>query len=277
MKFSYLLEKYNKIMAMLLVFVLLMTAVPAGTFAMIVTQTPSLLNTFLSGLDPTGDLTISKEVTHPFGSGYVIPDNISFDFSVSLGEDYAGKKIATSQGEKEADANGNITVSVKPGEAICVEDILTGTSVTVTETRMGSGFAVNGENPKTVTIQRGNNSAAFVNNYTPGPVDPVNISISGTKVLEGRDWQVGDSFSFLLEYKLAGDNTQWQELGSTSVTYEENEVPDPADPGKTITAAVPDFDKFSFADLVQNFKLQYARCVFLPCFGKRRHYRRRYI
>lgn len=225
----------NKALALLLSVSLLLTAVLGGTFAQVITRTPSFINTFLSGLDPTGDLVIRKEITHPFGSGYSVPGGLSFDFTVSLGEHYAGKTVVTSQGEKIADENGNITVSTAPEGAVRIKDLADGTSVTVTEAPR-AGFTPNGGAEQLITIQSGDNEVIYTNTYAPGPVENVNLTVSGTKLLEGREWQEGDSFTLLLEYKLAGEGQDWQRAGTTVVSY------DPAD---------PDFNKFSFTELVQ--------------------------
>ncbi len=56
---------------------------------------------------------------------------------------------------------------------------------------------------------------------------PLNLTVGGTKILEGRDWQEGDEFSFLLEHKAE----DWEPVSSARVSYDEDEE---------------DFDKFTF-------------------------------
>lgn len=240
----------NKALALLLSLSLILAAVLGGTFAQIITKTPSFINTFLSGFDPTGDLVIRKEVTHPFGDSYAIPAGLSFDFTVSLGESYAGKTVETSQGEMTADENGSITVSAAPDGAVRIKDLLDGSSVTVTEAA-ANGFTPEDGVEKSVTIRCGDNDITYTNAYAPGPVKPVNLAVSGTKLLEGRDWQEGDSFTFLLEYKLAGGSAEWKQLGTASVIYELVEITDP-ETGTITMQPKPDFDKFSFTELVQS-------------------------
>ena len=236
-------------MALLLAMSILLTTVLGETFAQIITKTPSFINTFLSGLDPTGDLVISKEVTHPFGDSYNIPNGLSFDFSVSLGESYAGKTVDTSQGDITANESGVISLSVVAGKAVCFYDLVEGNVVTVTESS-ATGFTPDGGAEKTITIQRGTeNHIEYVNDYAPSPVSPVNLTVNGTKLLEGRDWQEGDSFTFQLDYKLA-DEEAWKKAGEMSVTYELIEVTDP-ETKEVYYEPKPDFDKFSFTDLVQ--------------------------
>ena len=241
----------NKAVALLLTLALILTIALGTTLAYLVVKTPSLFNTFLSGLDPTGDLLIRKVVEHPYGDNYRIPADLTFTFRVDLGESYAGKTIATSQGDKTANDKGQITVTVGPGEAVRIKEILLDTVVTVTELEK-KGFTPDGENPRAVTIVRGEVEVSYTNTYVPGPVDPVNLEVTGTKILEGRDWQVGDTFTFLLELKdMSGEEPKWQELGKATVTYELVEQTDPNDPTKTILVPKPDFDKFSFTDLVK--------------------------
>lgn len=243
-------------MALLLSVSILLTMVLGGTFAQIITKTPSFINTFLSGLDPTGDLLISKKVEHPFGEGYSIPNGLSFDFSVALGESYAEKTVSTSQGDITADENGNITLSVEADKAVRICDLKDGTSVTVTESTKNGFIPENGAE-KTITVQRGKeNHISYINNYIPNPIDfndltggDANLTVSGTKLLEGRDWQEGDSFTFQLEYKLA-DEQEWKIAGTTQVTYELIEITDP-EAQEVHYEPKPDFDKFSFTDLVQ--------------------------
>jgi len=203
--------KLNKALALLLSFILISTTVLGDTFAHIITRTPSFINTFLSGLDPTGDLIISKEISHPFGNGYLIPDGVNFTFTVSLGREWAGKSVETSQGEHFADESGNISVTITPGSAVRISDLAIGSSVTVTENAM-VGFAPDGGAEQSITIQAGKNHLAYTNVYAPSSVRPVNLTVSGTKLLEGRDWQEGDSFTFQLEYRLAGEDEVWDKL-----------------------------------------------------------------
>lgn len=244
-----------KVMAVLLSVSILLTTVFSGTFAQLITKTPSFINTFLSGLTPTGDLIISKEITHPFGDSYIIPEGLSFDFSVALGESYIGKTVKTSQGDITADENGNISLSMAVGTAVRIFDLEDGTTVTVTESS-ATGFTPDGGTEKSITIQRGENSIAYINDYKPMPIDftnltggDANLTVSGTKVLDGREWQEGDSFTFQLDYKLSGEET-WEKAGETTVTYELIEVTN-SETQEVRYEPKPYFDKFSFTELVQ--------------------------
>ena len=136
-------NKGTKGIALLLALVLVFCISLDVTLSYIVTGSPSLRNTFVSGLNPEGALIVRKTVEHSFGSEYVIPDHIEFSFQVDLGQEYAGQVIKTSQGEKTADENGLIFVSVKPGASVAIQELRDGAKVTVKEIEKESdGFSV---------------------------------------------------------------------------------------------------------------------------------------
>lgn len=219
--------------AMLLSLVMLITSTIGTTYCYIVTKTDPITNVFVPDTVGVSGLAISKSVEHPLGDDYAIPDNISFDFNVELGVYYAGAKLNTSAGEMTADASGTLSVTIKPGATFGIEGLEEGTVVKVTE-RMTTldGFAVKGGATKTVTVGAdGTASISFVNTYTPDAVKPSNVTVGGIKVLEGRQWQIGDSFSFVLEQK---DGESWTKLGEQTVTYD---------------AENADFSKFDFSDV----------------------------
>lgn len=215
--------RYVQCVVLLLSLALVGTVLTGPTFAYIVTQTSSLINTFISGLESEGGIIIRKTVAHPFGEAYAIPDHIAFDFRVELGEQYADKTVNTTRGSLTADSNGDIIVTVKPDESVGIHEITAGTTVTVTELQQYPGFTVaDGNISQTVTvIARENTPVHFFNTYTPAPVPNVNLNVTGVKNLEGRPWQEGDTFTFRLDCRyLEDENSQWTQLGTASVTYD---------------------------------------------------------
>lgn len=221
--------------AMLLSLVMLITSTIGTTYCYIVTKTDPITNVFVPGTAGVSGLAISKTVEHPLGDDYAVPDNISFDFNVELGSYYAGAKLKTTVGEMTANESGTLSVSIKPGVTFGIEGLEEGTVVKVTE-KMTSldGFAVKGDATKTVTVGAdGTASIEFVNTYTPDAAKPSNITVGGVKILEGREWQTGDNFTFVLEQK---DGESWKEIGKQTVTY---------------NAANADFSKFNFSDVFQ--------------------------
>lgn len=221
---------------MLLCLVMLITSTVNTTYGFIVTATDPLVNTFVPEEHQLSGLTIHKTVEHPYGSDYKIPDNIVFEFMVELGDYYANAKLTTSAGEITADETGTLYVTVKPGVAFTVEGLKEGTVARVTELPTAlSGFALEGEETREVTIGAdGSVTVEFVNVYTPESVKPDNVSVLGTKILEGRSWQAGDSFTFLLEQK---QGEEWSSLGQKTVTFE---------------ATNPNFNRFDFTDVMQD-------------------------
>lgn len=221
--------------AMALSLAMLLTSTIGTTYGYIVTKTDRIINVFVPNAGGVSGLTISKTVEHPLGDDYVIPGDISFDFNVELGSYYAGAKLNTTAGEMTADESGTLSVSVKPGTDFGLEGLEEGTVVTVTEKMTDrEGFSVKEEWSKTVTVgSNGTASIPFVNTYTPDSVRPGNVIVSGVKVLEGRQWQSGDSFTFVLEQMKGGS---WIKLGEKTVTYDGQNV---------------DFSRFDFTDVFQ--------------------------
>lgn len=204
----------------LLSIILILTVAVQTTMAFVVAGAPSVTNTFKPFESIVNDLLIRKTVEHPFGIDYVIPDHIKFDFEIALGAFYADTTIETTAGDFVADENGVITLSAKPGTSIGIKGIDEGTEVTVTELQKLPGFTVKGGvAAQTVTVSAdGVVNVDFTNVYSPEQVLPTNVRVTGTKVLEGRDWQDGDSFAFLLEYD--DGSGQWKSLGERTVTYD---------------------------------------------------------
>ena len=222
---------------LLALFFILLTA--QSTVAYIVMQTGTLKNIFVPVVHSTGDLTISKTIEHSLGESYIIPDDIAFDFRINLGMSYADQAIATTQGTIDSDENGIITVTVKPEIPITIQGIDAGTTVTVTEQEKDNdGFTVKDEQfSKEITIREGENIAAFVNAYAPSKVSPVNVTVTGTKNLEGRDWKEGDSFTFRLDYHISEDETDdWTVIGTGNVTYDLDDQ---------------NFNHFDFTEMIQ--------------------------
>ncbi|MBQ8381717.1 MAG: hypothetical protein IJX47_00765 [Clostridia bacterium] len=209
-----------KFITLVLSVILVLTVAVQTTMAFIVAGAPSVTNTFKPFEAIVNDLLIQKTVEHPFGADYVIPDDIAFDFEVNLGALYAETTVSTTAGDLVADENGVITVTAKPGASVGIVGIDEGTEVTVTELQKLPGFSVkDGVASKAVTVSAdGTVTVDFTNVYAPEKVLPTNINITGSKELEGRDWQDGDVFTFLLEYDDGSE--EWKSLGERSVTYD---------------------------------------------------------
>lgn len=177
----------------------------------------------------TGNLTVAKEVEHDFGVDYQIPADKVFTMQVTLSgigtanAVFAAEHTNGQYTEITTDANGQFAVTLKHDEQFEVFGLPAGTTATVVETAYGMGFTPaywdNGQpGDGTVTVVKNSTvSVIVVNDYAATEVYPVNITVSGNKTLNGRNWQEGDSFTFKLE-KLISDST-WQQLGDTVETY----------------------------------------------------------
>lgn len=238
-------RKLFRISALLIALLMLFTATMQTTMAFIVAKTDSIINIFVPFQGLVSDLIINKTVEHPFGDDYVYPDDVKFEFKVDLGTFYANTKIETTEGNVVADKDGVITVFVRPGKPVGIENIDEGTKIKVTEVTetMGKGFSVkNDENTKEAVIPAtGSVLIDITNVYTPEKTTAENVSLTGTKVLEGRDWQDGDSFSFLLEFK--NKDGEWVDIGIETVTYSADDV---------------DFNKFDFTEKLRAMEFSEA-------------------
>jgi len=196
-----------------------------------VTVTDSTLAsvTFINADRGKGNLTVSKVVEHDFGTSYTIPADKTFDVTVTLSgigtanETFEAKATGNSSiTSVTTDANGKFNVSLKHNEQFEIFGLPEGTVATVVEANPGTGFTaqywdngVLGDGVVTVSGDKVS-SVIVVNDYTPAKVYPVNIAVSGTKTLTGREWQNGDEFTFELQKFVSGG---WEVLGTDTVKY----------------------------------------------------------
>ncbi len=176
-----------------------------------------------------GNLTVSKQVTHKFGTEYEIPDDVDFDITVTLSgigtaeETFAASQTNSDITSKTTDENGSFTVTLKNREQIQLFGLPEGTVATVTEPDPGTGFTAvfwdNGEQGDGVVTVEGDATASVIveNKYTPKKVYPVNINVSGTKTLNNRDWEEGDSFTFELQRR--NDDRTFTTISTKTVSY----------------------------------------------------------
>ena len=180
--------------------------------------------TFVNDNRGTGDLTITKRVVHDYGADYQIPADKVFTVQVTLtGIGTANTTFQTSAGAFTTDANGRFSFQIRHGQRITIYDLPTGTVAAVEEKNLPTGFTPayleNGNSGDgRVTIEKlGTMLVEVFNNYTSTAVEP-KITVSGTKLISGRSWQLGDSFTFLLEKRM--EDGSWQQLGDlATATY----------------------------------------------------------
>ncbi len=192
--------------------------------------------------DKTGSLVINKLVEHPYSADYVYPENLKFEFEVALGVAYAHKSFNSTRGTIVADEWGKLYFSVSPDKSYSIDGIPEGTQVTVTEKNSeGKGFAVVGDASRTAVIGAADTIVTFVNSYKPERFDfsgASGIDLLGVKILEGREWAVGDTFKFVLERRVG---EAWVKIGTSTISY---------NPEKS------DFNEFNFSEALNTLNIE---------------------
>ncbi len=165
---------------------------------------------FENTLRTFGNVIIQKRVIHPLGDAYTIPNDLKFEFKVTVsddkGEPVANKQYLTSLSDEPAitDVHGVLlmdghNVRLSADQAITLYNIDENYTVTVEEINIPKGFRANNELQSAVVSSSENKVVTFENTYAPSNAYPVNIEISGEKELDGRDWLESDEFYFELQ------------------------------------------------------------------------------
>lgn len=177
-------------------------------------------NTYLG----TGSLTVTKEILHSLGTDHVIPAGQVFTVRVKLsgpgtaGVEFPVQHSAGTITSITTDAQGEFTLTLSHNEQITVLGLPGGTVATVTELEPAKGYTpayleddVLGDG--TVTIVKDTNVSVTVENtYTPDRVYPVNVVLSGTKVMitDAGGWH-GAKFEFYLQ---KWNGTGWETIAT---------------------------------------------------------------
>ncbi len=150
-----------------------------------------------------GNLEISKEVNA--GIGLTAPDK-EFEFTIDLdgaevnqGEydylvvDAKGETVKTGSISKD-----NTKITLKDGQTATVLSLPPSTTYTVTE-KAADGFTAESDGASGTISANETSVAKFTNTYNVEPVNfPTSGSLSGQKVLSGREWSSKDSFTFFI-------------------------------------------------------------------------------
>ncbi len=184
----------------------------------------------------SGNLTIAKEVAHQFGENYALPVDQTFTIDVMLSgigtanATFTAKQTDSELTEITTDDNGKFTVTLAHGQQIELFDLPEGTVATVVERDPGSGFTPqywdNGKLDDGVVTVLANTTVSVIvlNDYAPEKVFPVNITVNGTKFLDGREWSAEDSFEFRLEKWIPNADTgTWEIMGNATVTGQDTD------------------------------------------------------
>ena len=188
-----------------------------------------------------GNLHITKDITHPYGDDYVLPTANApvFDIVVTI-EKTAGDDgkyhVVSTRGNDTTSTDAEIEFDTLDGkyvytfedigwlDAVTIYDIPENVEYTVTETNLPAGFE-NG-NPTSAStglsgtiISDTTAVASLVNNYIPDTPKDVNVKVSGTKAIVGRDWQDGDNFTFVVKEYYPSTQTYSDVLATKTVEY----------------------------------------------------------
>ena len=206
----------------------------------------------------SGDLQIAKTVN--WGTTGVEHNDKDFTYTVDLGGtdtaiegsfdyikynaqgqpvDANGDSQQVAEGAEPV-ATGQITdggtLTLKNGERVVISGLPANTAFTVTETAEAGytasntvdGTASDNGAVATGTIASNNTiEVAYTNTYAVTPVDLADGSIHGTKILTGRDWKGGESFTFTLSAVTPNaplpENTSVTLTNTDQTNYAENQ------------------------------------------------------
>ncbi len=189
---------------------------------------------FTNNTRPKGSVTVSKRITHPYGSNYTIPADKDFPITLTFTMDGAPLANYPLSGGDMTDVNGQLTFNLTHNSSKLIEGIPVGTVVQVTESA-SQGFTptyheTSGiENDGIVTISTTTSTVAIVNDYLPDPpaTSGESIQVSGIKRFDqeghARLWAVGDSFTFMLQEYKNGWVTIEHENAIKTITIEEGD------------------------------------------------------
>ncbi len=219
------------------------TATNSNSTTAIVNDDTFTTTSFTNIARGTGNLTIAKEITHSYGTAYIIPNTLEFEMTVSLtlngapiSGDFTALQTKDNTVEKITAENGKFTVYLFNEDEIEIFGLPQGTVATVTETAK-TGFTptywengvVDGEIDGQVEIAENHTSSVLVvNDYEPTNTleNPI-ITLTVNKNLTGRDWKNDDSFAFELQkwngsawetVKLSGDTLGGRKTINGSMT-----------------------------------------------------------
>ena len=158
---------------------------------------------FQNNLITTGNLIIEKLTENIPANTTVSVNDIEFTATVTLKKDGALIEDTTLQTDDATQPtvtvhNGVFNIKISSGEKITVKGIPKDVTYEISEINMPNGFTLDqSAGDLTGTIVRNQTvSATLVNNYTSGPVQNVNVTLKGSKTLEGRQWLQNEKFIF---------------------------------------------------------------------------------
>lgn len=196
--------------------------------------------TFTNAPRKTGNLTISKVVTHDLGANFNYDADTEFEIEVDLdGEDVVNTEfdvVYTGTSTKNTDpvvtdADGKFKIYLKNNERFEILGLTEGTVVNGTELYNGNVYSASGSwyegfsapkywdsddtpNDDSVTIVADKTvTAGIENHYTPSPVEAV-IDLDGIKTVRDS-WPTGAEFTFELQ---EWDGADWNPVATDTAS-----------------------------------------------------------
>ena len=182
---------------------------------------------FVNALADKGAVNVTKEVVHPLGVSYQIPDNLTFDAKITFSKGGALLEnfevtLVNASGESKltTTAFGEVEFSLKNGETVQIKGVPEGCEYTVEELNIPNGFKLTtaDENLKgAITI--GAKTVTLTNEYTPDPT-ALDLALEITKYLDGREWNDGEEYTFILKSAKPEAPSDFVQIAEIKVTEE---------------------------------------------------------
>lgn len=172
----------------------------------------------------TGDVKIGKQVVSSFAPH--LTEDYPFAFSIEINNAdanavYEVLPVAADGTIGQAmsvavNDNGyaQFTADLAHGQSVLIKDLPEGASVTAAENLLPGFTSDQPNNMASVDVIVGETAnLTFTNTYAAQPVSPTAVDVFAKKVLQGRDWVDGDSFTFAVEKHVDHDrHTTIEEL-----------------------------------------------------------------
>lgn len=157
-----------------------------------------------------GTLAVKKLVTA--SEGLIAPEGKQFTFLINLdaAEGETLKDVYTAQifaadgtaigNEFEFEPEGDNEVVLAADQSVYIYGLAAGTSYSVTEIDIPDGFTKVGDVNEGIISSGELSEEIITNNYSVDPITftGAQLGLTGTKILEGREFKAGDSFEFKL-------------------------------------------------------------------------------